>query len=124
MYLTSLLLVALVLRNSMLGSADRFGSYLLSVNIQDKELTPEQEAKRLSYEKALKTAQTKFSKEKSEAFLNWRTDEVAKYFNQSFQSWVADNDPTYFNYEQDVLTADGNYDNCRSHCTCSPLEPS
>ena len=108
----------------MLDSADKIGSYLLSVNIQDKELTPEQEAKRLSYEKALKTAQTKFSKEKSEAFLNWRTDEVAKYFNQSFQSWVADNDPTYFNYEQDVLTADGNYDNCRSHCTCSPLEPS
>jgi len=86
-------------------------NYLLSVNIQDKELTPEQEAKRLSYDKALKTAQTKFSKEKSEAFLNWRNDEVAKYFNQSFQSWVADNDPTYFNYEQDVLTADGNYDN-------------
>ena len=85
--------------------------YLQSVAILDKELTPEQQAKLDQLEAAVTAAKTKFQKEKSSAFLAWRTDEVAQYFNQSFQSWIADNDPQYANFQQQMVTADASYNN-------------
>lgn len=90
-------------------------SYLQSVAILDKELTPEQEKKRLAYETAVNNAKVKYAKEKNAAFLSWRTDEVAQYFNQSFQAWVSDNDPQYANFEQQLVTADATYNNCEQH---------
>lgn len=79
--------------------------------ILDKELTPEQKAKLDGYEQALTAAKQKWQREKSTAFLAWRNDEVAQYFNQSFQAWVADNDPQYANFQAQMVTADATYNN-------------
>ncbi|ORY05263.1 hypothetical protein BCR34DRAFT_46230 [Clohesyomyces aquaticus] len=86
-------------------------SYLQSVNITDKVLTPEQQKKLAQYDKAVTDAKTKFQKEKQAAFLAWKADEIAKYYNQSFPAWIAENDPQYSNYQQQMVTADATYNN-------------
>lgn len=86
-------------------------TYLQSVAILDKELTPEQKKRIATLEQGVNDAKLKFQKEKQSAFLTWRNDEVAQYFNQSFQSWVTDNDPQYANFQSQLVTADATYNN-------------
>ncbi|KAF2271443.1 uncharacterized protein EI97DRAFT_270258 [Westerdykella ornata] len=91
--------------------AQTLETYLQSVAILDKELTPEQKKKLDQLEKNVNDAKTKFQKAKSSAFLAWRNDEVAQYFNQTFQAWVTDNDPQYANFQAQLVTADASYNN-------------
>ncbi|KAF2467261.1 uncharacterized protein BDR25DRAFT_376172 [Lindgomyces ingoldianus] len=100
-----------LLGNDGPGYVQTLETYLQSVNITDKVLTPEQQAKLDAYEAAVNTAKAKFQKEKSAAFLAWKTDEIAKYYNQSFQSWIAENDPQYSNFQQQMVNADATYNN-------------
>lgn len=86
-------------------------TYLQSVAILDKELTPDQKKKVDTLEKAVTDAKLKFAKEKQSAFIAWKSDAVAQYFNQSFQGWVTDNDPQYANFQSQLVTADASYNN-------------
>ncbi|KAF2747647.1 hypothetical protein M011DRAFT_477265 [Sporormia fimetaria CBS 119925] len=86
-------------------------SYLESVAVSDRVLTDAEKKKLATLEKAVDAAKTKFSKQKNTAFMTWRKDEVAQYFNQSFQAWVTDNDPQYANFQAQLVTADASYNN-------------
>ncbi|KAF2007466.1 hypothetical protein P154DRAFT_119796 [Amniculicola lignicola CBS 123094] len=86
-------------------------TYLQSVAISDRVLTEPEKTKVDALEAAVTAARIKFQKEKATAFLTWKSDEVAQYFNQSFQSWIGDNDPNYANFQTQLTNADATYNN-------------